>query len=240
VPGHPGLVVATFAPHHGWPHGAIGLVHNRLGLEAPRDRGFAWITREFPQIGDRSFRWSYRDPFPASDYLFLVAYGGGGASGRFGTWLVDLCGNKVPVCSDPETGCYGPLALRPRQAPPLVAPIERPSTPGGDGEAWGTVAVADVYRGLTGIARGRVKYVQLMEQMRKTADLTHRAYDQSPVMSYGTYYAKRCWGRVPVPAARLGRRRRHRLRQGRTAGAGGALRRVSPRTDPRRRLRPVG
>ena len=34
--------------------------------------------------------------------------------------------------------------------------------------------------------------------MRKTEDLRSRAYDQSPVMSYGTYYAKRDWGAVPV------------------------------------------
>jgi len=39
-----------------------------------------------------------------------------------------------------------------------------------------------------------------MEQMRKTRDLAGRAYDQSPVMSYGTYYAKRSWGTVPVEA----------------------------------------
>ncbi len=60
--------------------------------------------------------------------------------------------------------------------------------------------LADVYRGLPEIERGRVKYIQIMEQMRKMTDLSHRAYDQSPVMSYATYYAKRCWGRVPVEA----------------------------------------
>ncbi len=46
-----------------------------------------------------------------------------------------------------------------------------------------------------------------MEQVRKTEDIPvtphivdfgPRAYDQSPLMSYGTYYAKRCWGTVPV------------------------------------------
>ena len=33
------LVVATFAPDHGWSHGAIGLIQNRLGLEAPKNEG---------------------------------------------------------------------------------------------------------------------------------------------------------------------------------------------------------
>ncbi len=198
VPGHDNLVVATFAPHHGWPHGAIGLIDNRLGMEAPRDWGFAWITQEFPQIEDRCFRWSYRDPFPLNDYQFLVAYGGGSAkSGRFSLYLLDLCDNKAPIYSDPRMGCYGPLLLGPRKTPPSLAALPQRERPGED-VAWGTVLVADVYRGLSEIQRGRVKYIQVMEQMRKMADLTHRAYDQSPLMSYATYYAKRCWGRVPV------------------------------------------
>jgi hypothetical protein len=37
-----------------------------------------------------------------------------------------------------------------------------------------------------------------MEQLPKTHEYSRRAYDQSPVMGYGTYYAKRCWGRVPI------------------------------------------
>ncbi|NQT41364.1 MAG: hypothetical protein HQ581_28000, partial [Planctomycetes bacterium] len=197
IPGHGNLLVCTFAPHHGWPHGAIGLVDNRSGLEAPRDEGFAWITQEFSQIEDRSFRWSYRDPLPINDYQFLVAYGGGGQSGRFGICLLDLCDNTTPVYADAEMGCYGPLLLRPQNVPPQLAPLERNDN---EPDGWGTLLVADVYRGLPGIERGRVKYIQVMEQMRKTADLSHRAYDQSPVMSYATYYAKRCWGRVPVEA----------------------------------------
>ena len=201
IPGHAGLVVSTFAPHHGWPHGAIGLVQNRLGLESPRGEGFAWITQEFPQIGDRSYRWSYRDPYPLSDYQFLVAYGGGDIrEGRFALYLLDICDNKVPLYADAEMGCYGPIPLRPRQVPPRVAAGDPRPKAQADGVQWGTVLVADVHRGLPGIARGRVKYIQIMQQMPKLTDLSHRAYDQSPVMGYATYYAKRCWGRVPVEA----------------------------------------
>jgi mono/diheme cytochrome c family protein len=65
----------------------------------------------------------------------------------------------------------------------------------------GTFLLVDVYQGLSpAIEQGRVKYLRVMEQIRKTEDLDARAYDQSPVMSYGTYYAKRCWGTVPVEA----------------------------------------
>ncbi|KPK43685.1 MAG: hypothetical protein AMK72_13005 [Planctomycetes bacterium SM23_25] len=197
LPGHRDLVVATFAPHHGWPHGAIGLIHTGLGLEAPRDQGFAWITQEFPQIEDRSFRWSYRDPFPVNDCQFLVAYGKGG---RFGIYLLDLCDNTAPIVSDPEEGCYGPLLLEPQSTPATVAGVGDGRDPPAGKVRWGTVFVANVYEGLPQIERGRVRYIQIMEQVRKTHDLRGRAYDQSPLMSYATYYAKKCWGRVPVEA----------------------------------------
>jgi len=76
----------------------------------------------------------------------------------------------------------------------------------------GTLALVDVYRGLEPvIQRGRVKYLRIMEQIRKTEALTehptdekvafgNRAYDQNPLMSCATYYAKRCWGTVEVEA----------------------------------------
>jgi len=249
VPGHENLVVATFAPHQGWPHGAIGLIQNRLGQEAPRDCGFAWITQEFPEIGDStihtdgvgydeiapanlldlmireegsrregevpdlstareleaqagswldSLRWSYRDPFPVNDYQFLVAYGGGGRRGRFGLFLLDLCDNKIPVYSDPRMGCYGPLLLVPRTVPPRPAPLSKSMSRQKNKTSWAVVLVIDVYRGLPTIKRGRAQSIQIMEQIRKTHDATRRAYDQAPLIGYGTYYAKRCWGRVPV------------------------------------------
>jgi len=67
------------------------------------------------------------------------------------------------------------------------------------GDYSAEVVLVDVYHGMEPtIERGRVKKLRIMEQVRKTEDLKNRAYDQSPVMSYATYYAKRCWGEVPV------------------------------------------
>ncbi len=192
LPGYRDVVVATFAPHHGWPHGAIGLVTARNGPEAPRGEGFVWITREFSEIGDHSHQWSYRDPFPLSDSTFLVAYGGGGAQ-RFRIYLLDIHDNKRLLVEHPSMGCYNPLPLRPTAKPAAIAP----QTTVAD-EPYGDCFLVDVYRGLSGIERGRAKYIRVMEQMRKTEDLVSRAYDQSPVMSYGTYYAKRTWGTTPI------------------------------------------
>jgi mono/diheme cytochrome c family protein len=88
--------------------------------------------------------------------------------------------------------CFYPLPLVPRPAPRVLAPRAR------EGGEHGTFVLTDVYEGLTGVERGRAKYLRVMEQVRKTEDLVSRAYDESPVMSYGTYYAKRTWGTVPI------------------------------------------
>jgi mono/diheme cytochrome c family protein len=193
LPGRTDRVVATFAPHHGWPHGAIGLISTRHGPEAPQGIGFAPITREFPHIGDQAFEWSYRDPYPLTDKLFLVAYGG--EVNRFRLFLLDWLGNKKLLYDDPSIGCYNPLPLRATAPAPVIAPLAAAAD-----EPFGTFLLVDVYRGLSGIERGRIKSLRVMEQMRKTEDLARRAFDQSPVMSYATYYAKRCWGTFPVEA----------------------------------------
>jgi len=190
LPGCSDKVVATFAPHHGFPHGAIGLIDRAFGPEGAKGKGFVYLTKEFDPVGDTRHEWSYRDPFPLSDRLFLCAYGGEGQ--RFRIYQLDLGGNRQLVCDDPVMGCYFPIPLQPTPVPPVIA--ARP----GDG-ATGTFLLSDVYRGLEPtIQRGQVKFLRVMEQVRKTEDLKSRAYDQSPVMGYGTYYAKRCWGTVPV------------------------------------------
>ena len=191
LPGRNDRVVATFAPHHGFPHGGIGLIETRLGVEAPRGQGFACITKEFSDIGDHAYEWSYRDPFPLTDSTFLVSYGG---AKRYRLFLLSVNDEKRLLYEDPAMGCYNPLALRPVTVPPVIVPQQASAAP------LGTYLLADVYRGLTGIERGRVKSLRVMEQVRKTEDLVNRAFDQSPVMSYATYYAKRSWGTVPVEA----------------------------------------
>ena len=201
LPGRNDRLVATFAPHHGFPHGALGLIDRRTGPEGARDEGFVYVTHEFPDIGDRSLEWSYRDPFPLGDRRFLCAYGGGGVE-RYRIYLLDADDQKRLVHEDPYFSCYYPLPLRPVAAPAWIAdqteasmqlPQEAVQSP------LGTVLLADVYQGLEPtIRRGQVKQLRVMEQVRKTEDLAQRAYDQSPVMSYGTYYAKRDWGTVPV------------------------------------------
>ena len=217
VPGRSDRVLATFAPHHGYPHGAIGWIETHQGPEAARGVGFDWITQEFSTIGDTQHPWGYRDPFPLDEQRFLCAYGG--PAQRFRLFLHDLADRQRLLYEDASLHCFFPIALSPVARPPSIAayasdltesasglPEEHPA----DAQPMGTCVLLDVYQGLgPAIQRGRVKSIRIMEQLRKTEDIPvtphvvefgPRAYDQSPLMSYATYYAKRCWGEVPVEA----------------------------------------
>lgn len=197
LPGRNDRVLATFAPHHGHPHGAIGLIDRNFGPEGERGESFTYLTKGIRQVGDQQHEWAYRDPFPLSDETFLCAYGGGVE--RFRLFLSDFSGNLRLLYDEPAACCHFPLALRPVAPPARLS--QRLAQPPAAAEATGVVLLSDVSNGLDPlIGRGRVAALRVMEQVRKTEDLAERAYDQSPVMSYGTYYAKRSWGTVPVEA----------------------------------------
>ncbi len=201
LPNRNDRVVATFAPHHGFPHGAIGLIDRSAGPEEPKGKGFRYITTGFETIADNRQEWAYRDPFPLSDRSFLCSCGDAELE-RYRIYLLSAEGRKRLLYEDPVHSCYFPLPLTPKSAPASIPPRADalPVAPSSTQDnPTGTVMLADVYRGLEpAIARGQVKSIRVMEQVRKTEDLRVRAFDQSPLMSYGTYYAKRDWGTVPV------------------------------------------
>ena len=205
LPGSTSQVVATFAPHHGYPHGMIGLIDRSYGVEGPKNTGFRYITREVPAVQDRFLEWAYRDPFPLAEDLFLCAFGSGGqfvytsenggnTENKYRIYLLNADGEKRLLYEDREMSCYYPIPLGPQEKPPVIAADPLDPT-----QETGTVFLTDVYEGIENLVpRGTVKSLRIMEQVRKTEELVSRAYDQSPVMSYATYYAKRHWGEVSV------------------------------------------
>jgi len=196
-------VVATFAPHHGWPMGAVGLVTPRYGPEAPRGTGFRWITMEYPKIYDngRLTQWAYRDPFPVGEGEYLVSYGGGLRGGpvrRFAIYLLDERDRKARLYADAKLSCFYPLPLRPRPVPPRRDLPPRPA-----GAETGVFILQDVYRGLgESVSRGEIKAIRIMEQpaKRRVNESSPRVYEMAPVLGRASYHLKRCLGVVPVEA----------------------------------------
>ncbi|MBN1125469.1 MAG: hypothetical protein JXA82_10710 [Sedimentisphaerales bacterium] len=191
-------VLCTLAPHHGNPVGAIGIIDRSRGLENPMA-----ITNLTPEIdynparnargpGDRQYQWAYRDPWPIDENLFAVSYGGGGTN-RYRLFLMDAKGQKTLLYEDQNISCFNPIPLLVRNKPHNIRPIDDSS------ENFGMFLVTDIYRGMTGVKRGDVKAIRIMKVIPKSCNMRgSRAYDMDPLMSRGTYYAKYCYGTVPV------------------------------------------
>ncbi len=208
IPNRP-EVVCVFGPHHFYQAGMIGLVWNRLGLEAPRGQGYRWVTQEIQLVQDIELPWGYQDPFPINERQFLVSYGGDGQV-KNRIYLLDDRGNRKCIYEDLWQGCWDPILLRPHKKP-VIAPASKstehvyrdPARENMDPNfQWGTFFVQDVYEGLLPhVNRGEIKSLAIMEQLDKPC-LSFRGQfgDQQPVIGRGTFFVRRLIGTVPVEA----------------------------------------
>jgi hypothetical protein len=101
----------------------------------------------------------FLNPYPFSEKFFLVSHKPGtkGAN-HYGLYALDAWGNRAELCSDPKISCFQPTPLRPRRKPTQLAAVETTDAK----QKTGTLFIQDAYEGMTGIERGRVKYVRVM------------------------------------------------------------------------------
>jgi len=171
-------IVTIGAPHCGPPVGPVILVDNRITRRA--DEAMTNITPEigYPDMFQTTKNaGAFRQPYPLSDKLFLVSYSPHNPQlagpGHYGLCVLDKWGNRTDLYLDRETSCFQPIPLRPRRKPTEVAKLAEKSVAAEDEIA--TMFMQDVYRGLTGIQRGRVKYIRVMEALVTTWDEGQRA-----------------------------------------------------------------
>ena len=210
IPGRP-EVVCAFGPHHSYHAGMLGMVWNQLGPEAPRGEGFRFITSEIPVYCDTTLPYGYQDVFPVNERLFLVSYGGDGAT-KNRLYLIDDRGNRRCIYEAAgNLGCWSPLLLRPREVPPvLTPPSNNPQWVYQDAEEMntqpndltGTLSVQDVYRGIMpAVRRGEAKYLQVIEQVQKSRSMSGgEAWGHTPIIGRGTVHVRRVVGLVPIEA----------------------------------------
>jgi hypothetical protein len=172
-------IVTIAAPHSGLSIGPVLLLDTRL----TRRTGKA-MTNITPEIGlpgmmqhrHNSKHGYFKEPYPLSETFFLASrnpYKSPTQKKGYALCVLDAWGNRAELYRDPDISCYQPMPLRPRAVPteiPSVAGTGAEGIPEGETglEAPGTVFMQDVYRGLTGIERGRVKYLRVMEALPLT------------------------------------------------------------------------
>ena len=203
-------VIGVGAAHHHRPLGSICLIDRSLGHEnvasirnltpevpyTPRV-GADWREKSWGP-GDKLYPWSYTDPWPLAEDLFLVSYGGPmqGGPQRYRLYLMDDKGHKTELYDARTTSCFNPVPLRPRSLPHRVSGT-LPKKPEGEGRFF----VVDVYQGLEdkGVTRGMVKQLRVMSQSPKKYNTEGPRYsDHYPAIGEGSYYVKINYGTVPV------------------------------------------
>jgi hypothetical protein len=108
---------------------------------------------------------AFTDPYPFSETFFLASHHAAGVKyergSEFGLCLLDAWGNSTELYRDPAISSFEPMPLRPRQKPPEVVAAGITDRAGNE-KKTGTMFIQDIYQGMTGIERGRVKYVRVM------------------------------------------------------------------------------
>ncbi len=194
-------IVAIGAGHHGGLAGPVVLVDSRRNRRTAE--GMTNITPEisypgmFPMPGNGG---RFREPYPFSEKFFLVSHSPGGIKcnkgAEFGIYALDAWGNRAELYRDPNLSCHQPTPLWPRQTPTDITTVDPPEAE--EDEKLATMFVQDVYQGLTGIERGRVKYIRVMEAMNLSWYDTWRAGKQgdtaglqASAVSYGGDVARK-------------------------------------------------
>ncbi len=202
--------ITTWAAHHHPPVGDLAIVDRGKGLETwdsmwkithvtPVQKDLAdgehWRkTGIGNRPADRYYRRAFADPFPITEALSVVSFGGQDKT-RHHLYLLDHASGKTALLYKTDASCFSPVPIVPRSRPDPI-PGDCPQEAG-----TGTFYVQDVYQGLLqqGVKRGTVRRLRIMSQSPKKYNTEgFRFRDHYPLIGQGTYYVKHNHGTVPV------------------------------------------
>lgn len=125
----------------------------------------------------------FKDPYPLSDKLFLVAYKPAGPDWKtangYGISLLNSTGAVAEIFRDSATSAWLPYPFKTRSRPPVLkANVDDELA----AKNLARCVVADVYHGLEHVERGTIKYLRVLEQIPRPwaarRRWSHYGYDQ--------------------------------------------------------------
>ncbi|MDP6045949.1 MAG: hypothetical protein QGG25_10100 [Phycisphaerae bacterium] len=157
-------IVAVAGNHYYPGTGAVVLVDNRRSRRGTEAMHCLTPEIGYPPTYSMPSKFGvFTDPYPFSEKFFLASYAPPGQKrslAPYGLYVLDAWGNRAEIYRDAEMSCFEPIPLRSRPKPMEIAAVEKhPDKKMGQ---TGTLFIQDVYSGMTGIKRGRVKYVRVM------------------------------------------------------------------------------
>jgi len=188
------LVVAALTPHNGQAVGAIAMIDPKVGKNSLS--AITNFTPEYATEMDQGLKKGPSDPWPLSEDLVLIANNSEKHGSHGVIEMVDRYGFRSVIHQDADISCYSPMLVKPRKRPPVKRSRIQPDQPG-------RFLVHDIYQGMDGIERGRVKWLRVIETTSRISGIPPggRWWNQAFLASWqGSYDVKRFLGVVPVEA----------------------------------------
>jgi hypothetical protein len=186
------LIVSSLTPHNGQAVGAIAMIDAKVGknnLDAITN-----FTPEYRKEMDQGLRQGPCDPWPLSKDVVIIANNAPSHGAHGVIELIDRFGFRSVIHREPDISCYSPMLVKPRPKPRDVISMIQPGKPA-------TFVVHDIYKGMTGIERGRVKKLRILETTARISGIPGggRWWNQAFLASWqGSYDIKYFLGTVPV------------------------------------------
>ena len=188
VPGSQ-LIVGTLAKHNSTPRGSIGFIDPHYDKNDPR----AIANLEHPDqpttdTGDSC------EPWPLNENVVLFS-GRPQGHKRNVLEMMDRDGHRFVLMSEPDICLHSPMLVKSRPMPPVLQDtIDHKAK-------TGRFFVQDIYRGLSGVKRGEVKWLRVIEETSRVSE-THpggNPYNQTFLVSAALAFSvKNFLGVVPV------------------------------------------
>ena len=188
------LIVASLTPHNGQSVGAIAMINPRVGKN--NLAAIFNFTPEYPTEMDQGLARGPSDPWPLDEDSVLIANNAPlhGAHGVIE--LIDRFGFRSVIRREPGISCFSPTPVKPQPAPAVRQPLVQAGAPA-------KFFVHDIYQGLTGVNRGDVKQLRVLETTTRISGVPNggRWWNQAFLVSWqGSYDVKNFLGVVPVEA----------------------------------------
>jgi cytochrome c553 len=183
------LIVGTFAKHNSTPRGSIAMVDPYRGKNNP-EAAYNFEHPDNPVVDTGNSC----EPWPLSENVVLFSGRPAGAE-RNVIELMDRSGHRITVHSEPDICLHSPMLVKPRPVPAVVANVVDRSA------RTGRFFVQDIYQGLTGVERGEIKWLRVLEETSRTSPRTDgpNPYNQTFLLSSALAFSvKNFLGIVPV------------------------------------------
>ena len=183
------LIVGTLAKHNSTPRGSIAFIDPRIGKNDPK----AITNLEHPE--EPTFdKGDSCEPWPLSESL-VVFSGRPAGQKRNQLEMMDRAGHRLVLMSDPGICLHSPMLVKPRPVPKAMADATNRR------EKTGRFFVQDIYQGLTGVKRGDIKWLRVIEETSRITgrDGGFQPYNQTFLVSAALAFSvKNFLGVVPV------------------------------------------